>query len=81
MILAGIISEGRTPLCFIDQGVKVDSKVCLEHVLQGVLQPWAANHFGETPWCFQQDSAPAHKAKIVQTFCKDHFPELINIEQ
>jgi inhibitor of nuclear factor kappa-B kinase subunit alpha len=81
MIWAGITAEGRTPLCFIDQGVKVDSKVYLEHVLQGVLQPWATNHFDETPWCFQQDSAPAHKAKIVQAFCKDNFPEFISIEE
>ena len=42
---------------------------------------WAQNHFGENIWTFQQDSAPAHKAKKVQTWCNENFPDFINSQQ
>ena len=35
--------------------------------------------FGDRPCTFQQDSAPAHKAKIVQVWCEKYFPCFIPV--
>ncbi|UYV81203.1 hypothetical protein LAZ67_20000324 [Cordylochernes scorpioides] len=37
--------------------------------------PWAQQHFGDADKTFQQDSAPAHKAKLTQDWCRAHFPD------
>ena len=37
--------------------------------------------FGNDPWVLQQDSAPAHAAKIVQNWCKSNLPDFISKEQ
>lgn len=81
MAWAGISATGRTPLVFIEQGVKVNKTVYLEKVLKGVVQPWAKGHFKKKRWTFQQDSAPSHKAKVVQEWCTENFPEFINVSQ
>ena len=46
-------------------------------MLQDHLIPWAEEHFGEEYWCFQQDSAPAHKAYDTQIFL-GQFPDFIS---
>jgi hypothetical protein len=81
MVWGGICSSGKTPLIFVDEGVKVNKNVYLERILRDTVNPWAARHFNNRPWVFQQDSAPAHKAKEVQQWCKDHFPGFIASEE
>ena len=34
--------------------------------------------FQNRPWIFQQDSTPAHKAKTMKQWVKNHVPEFIN---
>ncbi len=75
MIWAGITATGKTPLVFIENGVKVNAEVYVNQVLRNVVLPWATDHFGGNGWAFQQDWAPAHKAKMSQSFCKEHFPD------
>ena len=53
------------------------AKVYQQEVLEGVLEPWAQQHFANRHWCFQQDSAPAHRAKSVQGCCRDRIPDFI----
>lgn len=77
MVWAGICATGKTPLVFVEKGVKIDTEYYLKHVLQDVLHPWSQSHFNQRTWTFQQDSAPAHKAKKVQTWCKENFPGFI----
>ncbi len=61
MVWAGITHNGKSPLIFIDEGIKVNQGVYRSMLEEQVL-PLTQTHFGEAKWTFQQDSAPAHKA-------------------
>lgn len=76
MVFAGITASGKTPLLFVPQGVKVNSKNYMDLLKKEIL-PWAKSHFGSTPWTYQQDGAPAHKARNVQNWCARNFPDFI----
>ena len=52
MVWGAITSDGRTPLVFIDQGVKINEEVYVERILENMLKPWAGKHFNGTPWVF-----------------------------
>lgn len=77
MVWAGITASGKTPLVFVDKGVKINQENYREEILKAVVEPWAQAHFGQEQWTFQQDSAPAHRAKMTQDWCKGHFPNVI----
>ena len=76
MVWAGVTADGRTPLVFIPQGVKINQQVYRESILESVLKPWAQKHFKGSSWTFQQDSAPAYKAKATQEWLKQNCPIL-----
>ena len=75
MVWAGICSSGKTPLVFIDQGVKINALLYHEQVLKSVLVPWALTQYGKKHWSLQQDWAPAHKAKTTMALCQRLFPD------
>lgn len=77
MVWGGICASGKTPLIFIEEGVKINSSVYRRDILEAVVLPWSQRHFGDRKWIFQQDSAPAHKARESQEWCKAHFPDFI----
>ena len=78
----GVISKkGKLPLLFIDKGVKVNQEYYLNNVLIHHLLPFAKKLYGDQPFCFQQDSAPAHKAKTVQSWCRDNLPYFISTDE
>ena len=81
MVWAAITADGRSPLVFIDRGVKKNAQYYRESVLEGVLKPWVAKHFGRRPWTFQQDSAPSHKARVNQEWLKNNVPHFISAAQ
>jgi inhibitor of nuclear factor kappa-B kinase subunit alpha len=66
MVWAAITATGRTLLVFVPKGVKINAQEYQERILEGCLKPWADAHFEGRPWVFQQDSAPAHKARTTQ---------------
>lgn len=83
MVWAGICSTGKTPLVFVDRGVKINKEVYVDVIIKRNLIPWTISHFGGRPWTFQQDWAPAHGAKYtmdslktlkVDTWTKDLWP-------
>jgi inhibitor of nuclear factor kappa-B kinase subunit alpha len=80
MVWAAISSKGKTPLVFIDQGVKINREVYMD-MLREHLLPWAEDVFGEDDWCFQQDSAPAHKANETQEMLREEVPDFITRDE
>jgi AraC-like DNA-binding protein len=81
MVWGGICSTGKTPLVFVEKGVKMDQEIYRRDILESVVLPWSQQHFGDQPWTFQQDSAPSHRASNVQQWCMDHFPEFISSKE
>jgi len=71
MVWAAITADGRSPLAFIDRGVKINAEYYRENILEGALKSWARKHFGRRPWTFQQDSAPSHSARATQEWLKN----------
>uniref|UniRef100_A0A7I4YET7 DDE_3 domain-containing protein n=1 Tax=Haemonchus contortus TaxID=6289 RepID=A0A7I4YET7_HAECO len=63
MVWAGVCASGKTPLIFVDRGVKIDKDYYLKTILEDALLSWANSHFSGRPWTFQPDSALAYKAK------------------
>ena len=77
MVWGRICASGKTPLVFVDQGVKINQEVYRRDIIETVVLLWAQQHFGDVNWTFQQDSAPAHKSKTTQYWCRTHFPDFI----
>ena len=46
MVRAAITADGRSPLVFIDRGVKINAEYYRENILEGALKPWARKHIG-----------------------------------
>ena len=75
MTLGIIASDGKKcPPYFFPQGLKITSKVYID-VLKKHVIPWLKRTYPRGNYVFQQDSAPAHKAKITQKFMDDNFAE------
>ena len=73
MVWAGVMSCSlETPLIFIEEGVKIN-----QHVYLGLLRdqvfPWVQSTIGDCGLTLQQDGVTSHSAKMVQSFCKEHF--------
>jgi len=75
MVMAVISSEGHVmPPHFFKAGENVNTDVYLK-VLTEVVVPWMDEVADGRPYTFQQDSAPAHKAKKVQDFLAINTPD------
>ena len=73
MVWAGVTSSGlKTPLIFVENGVKVNQHVYLD-MLKDRVVPWVNALPGDEGVTLQQDGATAHTAKLVQAWCKGHF--------
>jgi len=49
-------------------------------MLLGVVKPLNATVFSGQKWVFQQDSAPAHKAKTIQEWLRRNAPGFVRAE-
>ena len=78
MAWAGVTMDGRkTPLIFIEEGVKVNKDVYLA-LLKDKVFPWLQSEYFDAPYVITQDGAPAHNANIVQAWCSENFPAFWN---
>ena len=81
MVLGVISSDGRVmETHFFNPGENVTAAVYLD-VLRRVVKPWVGAHYQGKLVTWQQDSAPAHKAKTVQRFCKEGFSSFWSTEE
>ena len=73
MVWGGVTSSGqKSPLIFVEDGVKVNQHVYLDMLKEKVL-PWVDTLPGDEGVTLQQDGATAHTANLVQAWCKDNF--------
>ena len=81
MVWAAVTESGRSPLVFVEQGVKLNQENYRNDILVGSLLPWAKDHFKKRPWTFEQDSAPSHGAKKTQDWLSANVPNFISKEE
>ncbi|GFS71204.1 DDE_3 domain-containing protein [Trichonephila clavipes] len=74
-------TRGKTPLVFVEEGVKIDQKVYHRDTLEAAALSWTQKHLGNANWTFQIVSALAHKTKKTQKRCKANFPGMISSEE
>jgi len=75
MVSVGVSALGRTHLHFIDAGVKINGQYYREVLLMQELLP-EIKEFSDY-FTFQQDSAPAHRAKETVDLLKRETPDFI----
>lgn len=80
MVWWGVSWDGATDIHFCEVGVKTSAAVYQE-MLEKVVKPLNPSLFKNKPWIFQQDSAPAHKAKTTQRWLEDNLPRFIKAEE
>lgn len=80
MVWASVSMQGKPKLHFVEPGVKINAEYYRREILEGMVKPAGHALFGEAKWCFQQDSAPSHKAKSNQRWCETHLPDFISVQ-
>ncbi|CAF3594855.1 unnamed protein product [Rotaria socialis] len=78
MVWGAVSYNGKIPLKFIEQGVKINAKHYQNEILRSTLMPNISTLYSDNQWIFQQDSAPAHKAKSTQQWLVDNCPDFIS---
>ena len=76
MVWGRIFASGKTPLSFLDYGVKINKEEYRLQILENG-EPPRQQHVADQHWTFRQNSAPAHKSNTTQEWCKAHFLGLI----
>ena len=73
MVWAGATSKGlKTPLIFIEEGVKINQTV-YRRMLEEKVLPWVQEVVGEQGVTLQQEGATSHTANSVQAWCRCNF--------
>lgn len=77
MVWGAISKRGKLPLVFIDQGAKINAQYYKTEVLEKVLLPNVQSMYGSEYFCFQQDGAPSHTARVVQEWCTQNLADFL----
>ncbi|UYV85194.1 hypothetical protein LAZ67_X004905, partial [Cordylochernes scorpioides] len=77
----GVSYQGVTDLHFCAKGVKNTAKNYQEDILEQIVKPLNTKMFSGEHWTFQQDSAPAHRAKSTQQWLETNVPEFIKANE
>lgn len=80
MVWGAVCDKGKLPLKFVEKGVKINQKYYMDEILDTHMKPWADLLYGQDQWTFQQDSAPAHKGKLTQEWCRQNCPDFISAQ-
>ncbi|XP_076042036.1 uncharacterized protein LOC143025940 [Oratosquilla oratoria] len=72
MVWAAISKTWKSPLIFVEQGVKINSDRYINDILVPALEEMK-KHFKDHPFTFQQDGAPSHTSRKTQDWCSRQF--------
>ncbi|XP_059097596.1 uncharacterized protein LOC131891917 [Tigriopus californicus] len=73
MMLGVVASDGKAmPPYWFPKGLKINTEEYLK-VMRKVVKPWLDATYPLGNYVWQQDSAPAHKAKKTQKWCQDNL--------
>ena len=64
-------------MVFIESGVRINTHYYIENVLKLVVKVHAERMYPNRNWTFQQDSAPAHRAKFTQDWFRSNLSNFI----
>ncbi len=67
MVLAAVSMEAKSPLFFVEPGVKINSQYYMDRILKDTLLPWADSLYGK-------DGALSHTSRLTQAFLKEANP-------
>lgn len=74
MMLGVIASDGNAmPPHWFPKGLRMGATEYLD-VMKTVVKPWLDATYPQGNFVWQQDSAPGHKAKVVQEWCRRELP-------
>ena len=74
MVCAGICASEKTPLIFVEPGVKLNADVYQRDILEAVVLSWSQQHF-ESNKTFQ------HRSRTTQHWISTHFPGFITPQE
>ena len=80
MVCWGVSHQGVTPRHFCEKHVKTGARMYQKDLLQGAVKCLNTSVFNGQKWVFQQDLAPAHKAKNTQEWLQRNVLALIRAE-
>ena len=72
MVWAAISKTWKSPLIFVEQGVKINSDRYINDILVPAHEEMK-KHFKDQFFTFQQDGAPSHTSRKTQDWCQRHF--------
>ncbi|EFO97706.1 hypothetical protein CRE_15946 [Caenorhabditis remanei] len=52
MVFGAVCADGKSPLLFVDQGVKINKEVYILQILEKIFLPWVQKYFNGRHWVF-----------------------------
>ena len=78
MVLTAVCSEGKSPLIFFPEGVKINHDVNINKILEGGPMPRVSEMHPNANLTFQQDGVNSHTANLALKFCRNNCPQFID---
>lgn len=79
MVWGAIHAKAKTPLVFVEEGVKIDRWVYM-NMLNEHFFPWARRRLRNQRWSYLHDGAPGHKAEETQDMLTEKCPDYIRVD-